>query len=200
MDPSNFKPLLPMSDTTPIFKSTDNHSPSTTAPGKSRSETTSPSSGGAAPGASLSSVLQSQKTVIAVLFAASLTLLFVIVLIWSGKLDRIVETWRSLFPTLLLFIIVSGVVLGFFLRSLKDDAAVESAGGPEADAAPVRKIPSNHSACECVQSQSGLIVVIHTDEGFIRIDAEALLESKALWSVDKPRMARWIDKPQDILA
>lgn len=188
-----------MSDTTPIFKSTDTHSPSTTAPGKSNSVTTLPSTGEAAPGASISSVLQAQKGVVALLLMILTVLLGVIFLIWTGKLDRWISTWSAMFPTLAILIAVLGTVLGFFIRRLGDDIAVESNGGPEADAAPIQKIPGNHSACECLKSQSGLVVVIHTDEGFVRIDAEALLRSPALWSVDRPRLARWIDGSQNLL-
>lgn len=190
--------------------STDKHSPSITAPGKSHSETTSPSTGGAAPGVSFYSVLQSQKSVVAVLFAAFLTLIGFIYLMWSGKLDRWVDTWQSLFPTLILMIVVGGTVLGFFLRRLNEDVTVESAGGPEADSKPVEpvrdpvrgrivKLSEPYATCECIQSLKGLVVVIHTGEGYIRFDAEPLIQGNAIWPTDRSRMARWIDQPQDKL-
>lgn len=189
--------------------STDEHAPLISAPGKSHSETTSPSTGEAAPGVSFYSVLQSQKSVVALLFMIFTVLLAVIYLIWTGKLDRWISTWSAMFPTLAILIAVLGTVLGFFIRRLADDVAVESNGGPEADATQsepqvgkvvkVVRVPGDYSACECIQTQSGLVVVIHTNEGYVRLDAEALLQSPVLWSVDKPRMARWIDGSQNLL-
>ena len=183
--------------------STNNPASSSTAPGKSHSATTSASSAEAAPGASPSIAQFCERdqfilhTVLPIIGVIGL-LAFAI---WRKSKEGMLEDFRvtasAMAPTLLIFGAIALIAVGWFMHQLKCAIAAEALEETDQGDAVRRLAPSlppDHAVCTRMRNDAGdLMVVIHHEDGFIRLKAERLWEHAI--ATDASRCMHWIQKP-----